>query len=78
MGKPQEDEEDTVGLLNEYNSKSDQVATLDLEDNAHHTPIPITVKRDGAKRYCQKCKLDKFDRTHHCRHCKKCVLKMDQ
>ncbi|KAI9248740.1 DHHC palmitoyltransferase-domain-containing protein [Sporodiniella umbellata] len=37
----------------------------------------ITVKRDGAKRFCQKCKLEKFDRTHHCRQCGKCVLKMD-
>ncbi|CAO3610839.1 unnamed protein product [Cunninghamella blakesleeana] len=38
---------------------------------------PITVKRDGAKRYCQKCKTDKFDRSHHCRACKRCILKMD-
>ncbi|KAI8372363.1 DHHC palmitoyltransferase-domain-containing protein [Choanephora cucurbitarum] len=42
-----------------------------------YTNTPITVKRDGARRYCQKCKLEKYDRTHHCRQCKQCVLKMD-
>ncbi|KAI8380103.1 DHHC palmitoyltransferase-domain-containing protein [Blakeslea trispora] len=42
-----------------------------------YTAAPITVKRDGARRFCQKCKLEKYDRTHHCRQCKQCVLKMD-
>ncbi|SAM04374.1 hypothetical protein [Absidia glauca] len=34
----------------------------------------ITVKRDGAKRYCQKCKMDKCDRSHHCRSCKRLLM----
>ncbi|ORX60605.1 zf-DHHC-domain-containing protein [Hesseltinella vesiculosa] len=41
------------------------------------TPVSITVKRDGAPRFCQKCQLIKHDRSHHCRSCKRCVLKMD-
>lgn len=58
------EEEENDGLLNVHEELS--------------LRYPITVKRDGARRYCQKCKLEKFDRTHHCRQCQKCVLKMDQ
>ncbi|EIE84060.1 hypothetical protein RO3G_08765 [Rhizopus delemar RA 99-880] len=58
------EEEENDGLLNTHEELS--------------LRYPITVKRDGARRYCQKCKLEKFDRTHHCRQCQKCVLKMDQ
>lgn len=56
------------------------IAVLNVSDNdgEQHSPQPITVKRDGARRYCNKCKIEKFDRTHHCRQCKRCVLKMDQ
>lgn len=50
-------------------------STSETRNNAY--PL-ITVKRCGARRYCQKCRLEKYDRTHHCRTCKACILKMDQ
>ncbi|KAI9244610.1 hypothetical protein EDC94DRAFT_530803 [Helicostylum pulchrum] len=64
-------------------NKVTNIAVLNIEEEEEedlhqHSPLPITVKRDGAKRYCQKCKIEKFDRTHHCRQCNRCVLKMDQ
>ncbi|ORY90029.1 DHHC palmitoyltransferase-domain-containing protein [Syncephalastrum racemosum] len=49
-------------------------STSESRNNAY--PL-ITVKRCGARRYCQKCRLEKYDRTHHCRTCKACILKMD-
>jgi hypothetical protein len=72
-----------VGLLtetfdNEEHDKQTSIAVLNIEEDQQHSPLPITVKRDGAKRYCQKCKIEKFDRTHHCSQCNRCVLKMDQ
>ncbi|KAI8886340.1 zf-DHHC-domain-containing protein [Backusella circina FSU 941] len=63
--------------------KDDTVAILNVQQNSSSTStasqsrIPITVKRDGARRFCQKCNVEKYDRTHHCRMCKRCVLKMD-
>ncbi|KAI9480272.1 MAG: DHHC palmitoyltransferase-domain-containing protein [Benjaminiella poitrasii] len=59
-------EEDRIGLLTSSDKPPD-----------HHLMLPITVKRDGNRRFCQKCRLEKYDRTHHCRLCKRCVLKMD-
>ncbi|KAI9152592.1 palmitoyltransferase for Vac8p [Blastocladiella emersonii ATCC 22665] len=38
---------------------------------------PITVKGNGAPRFCRKCNVPKPDRAHHCRICQQCVLKMD-
>lgn len=74
--KKDEEEEDAIGLLaHDHNNSKDVIA---MQDQEQRSPIPITVKRDGNRRYCQKCKLEKFDRTHHCRQCGKCVLKMDQ
>ncbi|CEP14556.1 hypothetical protein [Parasitella parasitica] len=72
--KRNEEEEDEIGLL-DYDHNKDMIA---MQASEQRSPVPITVKRDGNKRYCQKCRLEKFDRTHHCRQCKKCVLKMDQ
>lgn len=72
--KRDEEEDDAVGLLAHDHNKD----IIAMQESEQRSPIPITVKRDGNKRYCQKCKLEKFDRTHHCRQCKKCVLKMDQ
>ncbi|KAK9761401.1 palmitoyltransferase for Vac8p [Basidiobolus ranarum] len=37
----------------------------------------ITVKNDGTKRFCRKCRVEKPDRAHHCSVCQECVLKMD-
>ncbi|ORX85493.1 zf-DHHC-domain-containing protein [Basidiobolus meristosporus CBS 931.73] len=37
----------------------------------------VTVKNDGTKRYCRKCRVEKPDRAHHCSACQECVLKMD-
>ncbi|KAJ1929516.1 palmitoyltransferase for Vac8p [Tieghemiomyces parasiticus] len=37
----------------------------------------VTVKYDGAQRYCRKCDGPKPDRAHHCSVCGACVLKMD-
>ncbi|KAL7269390.1 palmitoyltransferase for Vac8p [Rhizina undulata] len=41
------------------------------------TTTAITVKSDGATRFCKKCQCRKPDRTHHCSTCQTCVLKMD-
>ncbi|GAA5801259.1 hypothetical protein HPULCUR_006704 [Helicostylum pulchrum] len=79
------DEEDIGLLANNFDNEQDKVTNIAVlnieeeeeEDLHQHSPLPITVKRDGAKRYCQKCKIEKFDRTHHCRQCNRCVLKMD-
>lgn len=75
------DEED-IGLLQHDHNDQDKcsiaVLNIEQEDEARNSPQPITIKRDGMKRYCRKCKLEKLDRTHHCRQCKRCVLKMDQ
>jgi hypothetical protein len=86
-------DQDAVGLLahaehfeeEEEGLKRSSVAVLNVDQQTDgqqqylsSREQPITVKRDGARRYCQKCKLEKFDRTHHCRQCGKCVLKMDQ
>ncbi|KAI8971065.1 DHHC palmitoyltransferase-domain-containing protein [Pilobolus umbonatus] len=60
-----------------HNTVISPVEDIPLGSTHNYLPEPITVKRDGAKRFCQKCKLDKFDRTHHCRLCNRCVLKMD-
>jgi palmitoyltransferase len=75
-----ETEEEEEGL-----KRSSSIAVLNVDQQTDEPQQylssreqPITVKRDGARRYCQKCKLEKFDRTHHCRQCGKCVLKMDQ
>ncbi|CAO3646916.1 unnamed protein product [Mucor fragilis] len=68
------EEEDAIGLLAHDHNNKDIIA---MQDQEQRSPVPITVKRDGNRRYCQKCKLEKFDRTHHCRQCGKCVLKMD-
>ncbi|KAI8967228.1 hypothetical protein BDF20DRAFT_829844 [Mycotypha africana] len=75
-----QDEEDTIGLLSsaaltDNDHESESSVGLELH---HMLPKAITVKRNGRRRFCQKCKLDKYDRTHHCRQCKRCVLKMDQ
>lgn len=78
------DEEDVGLLANNFDNQQDKmthIAVLNIEEedqDLQHSPLPITVKRDGARRYCQKCKIEKFDRTHHCRQCNRCVLKMDQ
>jgi hypothetical protein len=72
------DEED-VGLLenNEEEAGDKQVTSIAVlnienqEENNSHSPQPITIKRDGARRYCRKCKIEKFDRTHHCSQCKR-------
>ncbi|KAI8048338.1 DHHC palmitoyltransferase-domain-containing protein [Gilbertella persicaria] len=71
--KRDEEQEDVVGLL------ADTEEQYKLQQTNTNEPMypSITVKRDGAKRFCQKCQLEKFDRTHHCRQCKRCVLKMD-
>ncbi|KAI7894937.1 DHHC palmitoyltransferase-domain-containing protein [Mucor mucedo] len=81
--KRDEERDEDVGLLTDTfdNNVEEQdkqtIAVLNIEEDLQHSPLPITVKRDGARRYCQKCKLEKFDRTHHCRQCNRCVLKMD-
>ncbi|CAO3621412.1 unnamed protein product [Cunninghamella echinulata] len=70
----QEDNNNNIPAILPLNNASN------LSINTTQEQVPstsITVKRDGAKRYCQKCKTDKFDRSHHCRTCKRCVLKMD-
>lgn len=84
------DDEENVGLLEqsfagdavdeEEVGRDKHIAVLNVADNdgEQHSPQPITVKRDGARRFCNKCKIEKFDRTHHCRQCNRCVLKMDQ
>ncbi|CAO3595176.1 unnamed protein product [Absidia cylindrospora] len=54
----------TKATVNKISSPSPSPAILSLDDN--NVPIPsasssslsITVKRDGAKRYCQKCKME--------------------
>ncbi|KAL1926868.1 hypothetical protein VTP01DRAFT_5198 [Rhizomucor pusillus] len=71
----------SVAILNVENANESQVSlhrTLSGDNSSSRSAYPlITVKRCGARRYCQKCQLDKFDRTHHCRSCKSCILKMD-
>ncbi|KAI8364676.1 uncharacterized protein BYT42DRAFT_596144 [Radiomyces spectabilis] len=42
-----------------------------LLDDSENVLRSITVKRCGAQRFCQKCRLEKYDRTHHCRTCKR-------
>jgi len=34
-------------------------------------------KRNGSRRYCNKCEAYKPDRCHHCSICDRCILKMD-
>jgi hypothetical protein len=55
--------------------KNDTAAILNVQQETSSTGLasrfPITVKRDGARRFCQKCNVEKFDRTHHCRMCKR-------
>ncbi|CAO3598381.1 unnamed protein product [Absidia cylindrospora] len=60
--------------LDDNGNTPSSLATSPATSRTHSS---ITVKRDGAKRYCQKCKMDKCDRSHHCRSCKRCILKMD-
>jgi hypothetical protein len=87
--KRDEERSENVGLLQDdeqHDKHSIAVLNIEEEDQEdlqqhsqhNHSPQPITVKRDGARRHCQKCKIEKFDRTHHCRQCNRCVLKMDQ
>ncbi|ORE15431.1 hypothetical protein BCV71DRAFT_245216 [Rhizopus microsporus] len=68
----------TIELHKNKNKDDEEQDELLTTENELGFQYPITVKRDGARRYCQKCKLEKYDRTHHCRQCKRCVLKMDQ
>ncbi|RCH95631.1 Palmitoyltransferase zdhhc15 [Rhizopus azygosporus] len=67
----------TIELHKNKNKDDEEQDELLTTENELGFQYPITVKRDGARRYCQKCKLEKYDRTHHCRQCKRCVLKMD-
>lgn len=68
----------SVAILNVENANESQVSlhrTLSGDNSSSRSAYPlITVKRCGARRYCQKCQLDKFDRTHHCRSCKRYVI----
>ncbi|KAJ3387734.1 hypothetical protein HDU92_001807 [Lobulomyces angularis] len=63
------------------NEQSSRYTSLDINtslDLALYTSRNLETKKDGKKRYCQKCQRDKPDRAHHCSVCKTCILKMDQ
>ncbi|KAI9205416.1 DHHC palmitoyltransferase-domain-containing protein [Polychytrium aggregatum] len=53
----------------------DPIANRDSIDQP--TWRALELKRDGSKRYCNKCKIYKPDRCHHCSACDQCILKMD-
>ncbi|PHH64644.1 hypothetical protein CDD82_1747 [Ophiocordyceps australis] len=50
-----------------------------LPSSARPPPVAaaLTVKSNGAMRFCKKCQARKPDRAHHCSTCRRCVLKMD-
>ncbi|KAI8341722.1 DHHC palmitoyltransferase-domain-containing protein [Chlamydoabsidia padenii] len=67
----------TLNVDNDTTLQQQQQQHITTAGSSLMSSSSITVKRDGAKRYCQKCKMDKCDRSHHCRSCKRCILKMD-
>ncbi|GAX86343.1 hypothetical protein CEUSTIGMA_g13755.t1 [Chlamydomonas eustigma] len=46
-------------------------------DEEASSAVQEVKRKDGAPRYCQKCKQYKPPRSHHCRVCQRCVLRMD-
>ncbi|KOS17104.1 Palmitoyltransferase PFA3 [Escovopsis weberi] len=58
-------------------TNTDGYGLLPTDNQGARAATSLTVKSNGAVRFCKKCQARKPDRAHHCSTCRRCVLKMD-
>ncbi|KAI9590826.1 DHHC palmitoyltransferase-domain-containing protein [Syncephalis fuscata] len=67
----------TSSITTAVNTTTASPAMTSSAINGQALASVVTVKEDGQRRFCRKCKVEKPDRTHHCSVCGECILKMD-